>query len=295
MRRLFALASLLVLVFAVQGCGWSSPFKASTTVTQTVDHLPGSALKVETLNGRVDVLVSEATEHVVIDARLRCGGSTQVEADQRLPQARLDVSRDTARTLWIKPVFPGGRRNGDSASISVKLPDVDGVTIKTSNGAVFVRDTAGKLVVDTSNGAISVTDHDGNALIDTSNGSIRVTRLRGDLVADTSNGSVDVDELAGSARVDTSNGPIIFSLIPDQAGPIELDTSNGSISLTIGPAFSGAMTLRTSNGSISIHDPTGVIRSQEIGKNRAKLTIGEGGSSSRLSTSNGRITLTVRP
>ena len=131
--------------------------------------------------------------------------------------------------------------------------------------------------------------------IETSNGRVLVEGHEGVLFIDTSNGAVMISDQAGETSIDTSNGSITLSLHPDAAGPVELGTSNASISLTIGPAFAGSMTLRTSNGSISIHDPTGAIRAQEIGKNRAKLTIGEDGPSSRLWTSNGRITLTVRP
>jgi DUF4097 and DUF4098 domain-containing protein YvlB len=313
MRRILALASLLVFVLALPGCGWSSPFRATREIARTLDHMPGSALQLDTHNGCVKIMASPEYSDVRIEAKLTCGGTTQAEADQRLQEARLDTSRDTARALWIKPVFPGGRRGGDGASISVRLPQSAGVSVDTSNGSVEISGTTGQVVVDTSNGSVDLVHHDGPATIETSNGSVHAVHTTGSLEIDTSNGRVLVESHAGALRIDTSNGAVVvtdqagettidtsngsitLTLRPDAAGPAVLDTSNSSISLTVGSAFAGSMTVRTSNGSISIHDPTGVIRAQEIGKNHATLVIGEDGPSSRLTTSNGRVSLTIKP
>jgi len=311
MRRLLLIAPLSVIMLVLAGCHCGS--RATRTVTQTLDHAPGSAVRVDTHNGAVEVVASRDYSDVTIEAKLTCGGATQAEAEQRVQQARLDASRDTSRTLWIKPVFPGSRRSGDGASFSVRLPNAGDVMIETSNGRVEVSGTRGRVVIDTSNGAVDLIDHQGEAVIDTSNGAVHAVHTTGSveietsngrvlveshegtLWIDTSNGAVTVTDQAGETTIDTSNGSITLTLRPDAGGPVQLDSSNSSISLTIGPTFAGAMTLRTSNGSISIHDLAGTIRSQDVGKNHAKLTIGEGGSSSRLSTSNGRIVLTVAP
>ncbi|MDY7110488.1 MAG: DUF4097 family beta strand repeat-containing protein [Planctomycetota bacterium] len=313
MRRTLALALLLLFILSAQGCGWSMPYRAARPVTLTQEHLPGSALHVDTQNGSVGVLASSEYTDVTIEAKLTCGGGTQAEADRRLREARLDASRDTSRALCIRPIFPGGRRGGDGASIAVRLPDVGDVDVNTSNGRIEISGSRGEVIVDTSNGSIDLIDHNGPATIETSNGAVHAVHTTGPLEIDTSNGrvlieshegmlridtsngAVIVTDQAGETTIDTSNGSITLTLRPDATGPVDLDTSNSSISLTIGPAFAGPMTLRTSNASISIHDPTGVIRAQEIGKSRARLTIGGDGPESRLRTSNGRVSLTVNP
>jgi len=311
MRRLLWIAPLSIILIALAGCHHG--FRATRTASQALDHMPASAIHVDTHNGAVEVVASSDHSEVAIEARLTCGGATQAEADQRLQQARIDASRDTSRVLWIRPVFPGGRRGGDGASFSVRMPDAGNVMIETSNGRVEVSGTRGRVAIDTSNGSVDLIDHEGPAVIDTSNGAVHVVHTAGSMEIETSNGRVLVEDhegglwidtsngvvtvtgQTGKTTIDTSNGSITLSLRPDAAGPVELGTSNSSISLTVGSAFAGAVTLRTSNGSISIHDPTGAIRAQQISKNHAKLTIGEGGSSSRLWTSNGRIVLTVAP
>jgi hypothetical protein len=52
--------------------------------------------------------------------------------------------------------------------------------------------------------------------------------------------------------------------------------------------------LDTSNARISIEDPGGRIRSQSMRRSGGRVTIGDGGATSIIDTSNGRITLMIR-
>lgn len=295
MRRLMSLALVLPLLVALQACSFyfDGLAKARTTLSQTAEHVPGSGLVVKTRNGRVEVIADPQRSDVAIEARLKCVGLTQEEADDRLAQARISVTRGLDGVLLIKPIFPGGARSGDGASISIVLPDADGVELDTSNGSVTARGLTGKLVIDTSNGSVDVVNHRGSAEIDTSNGRVEVIDLAGSLLIDTSNGSVHVENLAGPATIDTSNSSIVLSLGADQSGPLDLDTSNGSIRVRVGQGFVGPVTLDTSNGSIAVTDRLGRIATKTIGKTGGRIVVGEGGDPSRLDTSNGRIEFTI--
>ena len=252
MRRMMGFALVLPLLVALQACAFhfNSQAKAKTTLSQTVGHVPGSSLVVKTRNGWVDVTAEPQRSDVSIETRLQCVGATQQEADDRLAQATMSVTRGPDGVLVIKPIFPGGARGGDGASITIVLPDADGVELDTSNGPVTAHDLTGKLVIDTSNGSVVVVNHRGSAEIDTSNGPITITDHTGSLLIDTSNGVVHVVNLAGPATIDTSNGPIDLSLGADHSGPLNLDTSNGSIRVRVGEGFVGPVTLDTSNASI---------------------------------------------
>jgi hypothetical protein len=313
MRRILGLAAAALMALPLTACSFGNhmAFKAQTDLSRTTEHAPESALLVDTLNGRIEVVAEPQRSDVLIEARLRCRGYTQADADERLAATTLDVSRDANRRLVVKPVFPGGRRSGDGASVSIRIPDATGVHLDTSNGSVVAASLAGRLVVDTSNGSIKVTDHDGPARLDTSNGSVNVSNLAGTLWADTSNGAITLTNVAGSVEVDTSNGSITLanvagpvqadtsngairlSLSPDQAGPLRLDTSNGSITVEVGPAFVGSVTFDTSNGSIHVDDQVGRIRSSSIRRGEGRVTVGEGGQPSRLDTSNASIRFTI--
>ncbi len=292
MRRALTLLVLLP-VLPLQACYFGGlHYRAETTMMQTADHVTGSALEIRTKNGAVDVAAAPELADVSIEVRLRAGGRNQAEADDRLAAARIEVSR-VAGVLVIAPVFPEPQRSGDGASITVRLPDADGVSIDTGNGSVVVAGLAGDLEVETSNGPVRVTGHKGQARIDTSNGSVRVRDHVGTVSVDTSNGSVEIEGVDGAVTADTSNGAIEVTLGPDDTGPLHLDTSNGSITVHVGPAFNGAVSLDTSNGSITVRDEVGRIRTQTLSASRGQLVIGEGGAPSRLDTSNGRITMTV--
>ncbi|UCD74841.1 MAG: DUF4097 family beta strand repeat protein [Phycisphaerales bacterium] len=291
-RRSNRLIAPALAVLLLAGCV-PSGFRTSKTMEQNAIHMSQTPVTVISRNGSVQVIADPTLADIQISARITCGGATQAQADDRLADASIDVSRDLSRRLTIKPVFPGGERNGDGASITVRLPDACGIEVDTSNGAVVLRGLTGEAIVDTSNGSVTVEDHNGQATLETSNGRVTVTGHVGPLDVDTSNGSVKAHQIAGPVRIRTSNSSITFSLAPDQPGPIRLDTSNGAIRATVGPAFVGRVRLDTSNARLRIEDHSGRMKSQSVHRSRATVVVGEGGSVSNLDTSNGGITFIV--
>ena len=277
MRRRFhlALAALLPLPMTACSFGFEDPMRATTTLTEHTDHIPGSALEVRTRNGRVEVYAAPDQTDVSIEATLTARGATQEEADRRLEEMELSVSREADELLVVTPIFPQPRKGGDGASFVIRVPDAVGVNIDTGNGSVVVEGLAGKLVVDTSNGAITVRNHDGPIKVDSSNGSLRLENVN------------------GPVHGDTSNGGITLTLAADQEGPLHLGTNNGSISVTVGPGFAGSVRMDTSNGSVTVRDHAGRIRYQEISRSEGRIVVGDGGEPSRLDTSNGAIRFTV--
>ncbi|MHC4273549.1 MAG: DUF4097 family beta strand repeat-containing protein [Planctomycetota bacterium] len=262
MRRLISLAAAVTVLLPLTACSFRNgmDFKADTDLSVTAEHVSGSALYVDTKNGRIEVVAEPQRTDVSIEARLRCRGYTQEDADERLAATELSVSRDADQRLVIKPVFPGSRRGGDGASIVVRIPDAHGAHLDTSNGSVVATMLSG---------------------VDTSNGSVTVTNLTGALRADTSNGSISLSKVGGPVEADTSNAAIKLSLAGDQSGPLKLDTSNGSITVDVGAAFIGSVSFDTSNGSIHVDDRIGRISSSSLSKNEGRITIGEGGGSSK--------------
>ncbi|MHC5001681.1 MAG: DUF4097 family beta strand repeat-containing protein [Planctomycetota bacterium] len=262
-------AALLVLA----GCGPS--FRAQRSMSTSAEHLAGTGIVVDSRNGSVRVIGDSASSGVTIDARLACGGATQAEADERVAAASIGVERTSDRTLRIEPVFPGGPRQNDGASITVTIPDAAGVRIHTSNGRVEVERLAGRLDVDTSNGRVTV---------DAQGGAVDVR---------TSNGPVEIRGGRGPVRVDTSNGSVDVRLVGDGRGPVQVNTSNGSIALAVGEAFAGRVRMSTSNGTVRVSDDAGRVRSTDLGRTRGAVVVGDGGEPSALYTSNGSVRLII--
>lgn len=268
--RAFALASLVLLM----GCG--PVVVATETRTRTVAHLPNAALVVRTGNGAIDVEASAAVSEVRIEATIACGGRNAAEAQSRLDAAVLSATRAAGGTLTVRADCPDPARSGDGAEVTVRLPDVLDADLSTSNGPVDVQGLAGLLTARTSNGAISVVAQDGDADLETSNGAITVQQHHGALAANTSNGPIDV------------------ALADDSPGPINLDTSNGRIDAEVGAGFTGRVTFDTSNGTLTVNDSFGRVTESSLGQSAGYVIVETGGSTSRLTTSNGSIRLSIR-
>jgi hypothetical protein len=295
MRHRSFLTGLIALSAVTAGCAWSAPHRATETRVLAAAHVPSSALSVETRNGSVSVMAEPARSDVAIEAKITCTGATEAEAARRLAATSIRIDRDTSGTLVIQPVFPQPAAGGDGASLTIRLPDAQPVTIDTSNGAVHVEGLQGRLVADTSNGGVRVVGHTGDVEVDTSNGAIVLENVVGTVRADTSNGAITATGLAGACTLDSSNGSIDVRLAEASPGPVTLMTSNGSIRLSVGSGFHGDVTLDTSNAPITVHDAGGRIISRAIERGHGHIVIGKGGGASRLNTSNGRIELTIEP
>jgi hypothetical protein len=312
MRALIPAACVSLAALSLSGCGFDNYAKAEKAFMETADHVPASRLVVDSRNGSIEVVAVADRTDVSITGMVYCRGSSQAEADERLAATKIRVTREADQTLVVKPIFPDPVRGGDGARFVIEVPDATGAEIDTSNGKVIVRGLAGDLMIDTSNGRVDVSDHDGPAHMDTSNGTVTVTDVRGrvfidtsnasvrvngadgPVTVDTSNASVRVTDADGPVRVDTSNGSIEVTLAAEHVGPLDLDTSNASIRVAVGRGFEGRVNFKTSNASISVQDPLGRISSTSLKRSRGNIVVGQGGESSRVDTSNGRIVFEIK-
>ncbi|MEZ5316172.1 MAG: DUF4097 family beta strand repeat-containing protein [Vicinamibacterales bacterium] len=126
------------------------------------------------------------------------------------------------------------------------------------------------LELDTANGSIDVSSIDGRIRAESSNGALRLTDLAGDVSARTSNGSV-VAMLDGRAWRGTG---------------FEATTSNGSVRLEVPDGYNARLEAGTSNGSLSIDFP---VQVQGRLSRRLDVTLGDGGPTVRVQSSNGSV------
>ncbi len=277
---LVALSSVLLV-----GCGYqSAKFKRSDTVIET--HVAASPLHVQVANGSISVIAG-GTDSVTIDAEIKA--TTQ----ERLDNTRLVVTRTADQTLDIGVAWPDGKRLGsEGCSLTITMPDATLVDLQTSNGRLTVTGVGTEAKLHTSNGRLTVSDVNGPIDAKTSNGRISFTNIGGSISVDTSNGDINMTDVAGPIDADTSNGSIKIRLTDDATGPIVVDSSNGSATLEVGSSFQGNLRLSTSNGKAVVAD--GVhAESVDVGKRSRTLQFG-GEGSSKLSTSNGSITVKPR-
>ena len=286
LTRLAATTAISLAFAGLPGCivtGWNSTVEDTRIETATFDA--GDAIDVHSRNGRVEIK-RDSTDVATIVAEVRA------RTYERLEDMVLKVDRDGQGTLHVSIEPPNGRwENNEGASFDITLPGADGVLVDTGNGSVRISRLGGKADLSTSNGRVEVRDHDGDVRADTSNGSI-IVRGADELWAHTSNGRIEATGVRASADLRTSNGSIELELDDDSTGPIELHASNGGIRVDLGHAFRGKLRGSTSNGRISFRDTEGRdVKLQSISKNKVDVVVGDGGSDSSASTSNGSLTI----
>ncbi len=311
--RTLKLTTIVALMLCVSACGFSNnQHRASRTDELTAPHVADQPVVVNTRNGSVDVVTDVSLGQVEVIAKLTCVGDTQEQAEQRLANSRVVVERDAEQALRISGEFDGAPRGGDGISVTVRVPNLDGVDVQTSNGSVTLVELAGRADVQTSNGKIRIESHTGEAKLVTSNGSIKVTDHAGAVDVHTSNGSVTADAVAGAFKgkssngkgtlsgitgpvtFHTSNGGVTVDLPATNPGPIVVESSNGSITATIREAFTGELDITTSNGWITFEDHKGRATVKNHEKNRFNVAFGDGEGRSKLHTSNAGVTVRVR-
>jgi Toastrack DUF4097 len=128
--------------------------------------------------------------------------------------------------------------------------------------------------------------------LNATNGDIDVSGLQGMFRAESTNGKISGSALEGGATVQTTNGVVKldFSKI-DDAG-VSCETTNGMISVTVPRDAKARISARVTNGAINTSDLQLAVTEQS--RRRLDASIGGGGPSIRLETTNGAISIKGR-
>ena len=235
------------------------------TVTRTASAADAKSVAVENRNGRVTLTRDESAKELTVTAEIQCAGRTDEEAKQRADATTLDVTRDAAGLVRVRVKFapvPDGVTGwgNDAANLDVKAPNLAGIEVVSSNGAIQVEGGFG--------GA---------------------TRLR------TSNGAIEGIGIGAPAQLETSNGSVDVQLTAGQTGNVEIRTSNGSVKLSLPASWQGRVEADTSNGRVSM-DGGGRAQKVTVERNQGTMDVGEAGkASATVRSSNGSVTVRAAP
>lgn len=297
----FALAGALLCLTACDIEDFGGFERYSRDVHYSYPLQPGGRVSVETFNGSVEI---STWDQNTVDISGTKTGRTEDAVDS------LKISVDNAPdSVAVRAVRPSERRNNLGARFVIKVPRNSVLErIVTSNAPIRVRDGVGPARLRTSNGSVRAEDFRGTLDVQTSNGPIDLVSLDGDITAHSSNGHIHAEEVSGSLDATTSNNGITASF-ERLKGDVHAETSNGPIELTLPDRFSDVRA-HTNNSSITVHLPpepnAHVIASTsnssitsdfdvqvrgEIRKNHIDATLGAGGPTLDLNTSNGGIRL----
>ena len=231
-----------------------------------------TALRAETRNGDINVIVSAVDSIAVVDSTYAYGRD-RADAEEAAENV---VYSDTVvgGELIVKAEMPsGGRPYG--ASFTITSPDSTDLSLATTNGDVSVANAIGDINVSTTNGKVALTGTTGTASVSTTNGSLEVKVHRGALYGATSNGAIDCD---------------IAALRPTEA--VALSTTNGDVTLLLPEDVSALIEATDTTGFITIYDFTVTYETQD--EHHVRARIGSGASGITIVTTNGNVVVRSR-
>jgi len=221
----------------------------------------------------------------VLTASMASPGSLEIDGGRN---GGVDVVAGTGNQIQIRAKVFANARSADRAEEIARQVDVrvDGDRIYADGPDTGRRESWGvsyEITVPAS------TDLD----IETLNGGISVEDVAGDIRFEAMNGGVHLMGVAGDVRGHTTNGGLHIELDGDRwdGAGMDVETTNGGVELSVPEGYSAELETGTVNGGIDIDFPVTV--QGRIGR-RLHTTLGSGGPSVRVMTTNGGVTITTR-
>ncbi len=298
-RRLpAALAALGVAVAVLGACAGDGPFAIRSSGTQTLTTaVPAGAsavsVRVEMFNGPIEVRAGPAGKvSAVVTTTGAAGSKGEAEADRAKIQVTLDANPDGS--VGLRAVYqpnPGSPSNR-AASAVVEVPAAAALELRTSNGNVATTGVAGAIGVRTSNGAVRLAEVDGGATVQTSNKEVEIDGT-GTYDVETSNAAIVLRGTGATVRASTSNATASFEGTFSDAAQ-DLETSNESIYVRLPAGSSFGFDAQTSGGAHVLVTGFDVRTTGAVGDSTLQGTVGAGGPSITLRTSNANIVVSAQ-
>jgi DUF4097 and DUF4098 domain-containing protein YvlB len=263
---------------------------------------PGAALTVTNINGSIEI---SGWDQSTVDIT----ATKYAETAELLDQVKVDVATDSSG-VHIRTVAPESGNVG--VKYVIKVPrSAQLAEIRSTNGALRINEVDGPANLHTTNGAVRVAKMRGKLDIQTTNGAIDMQEVEGEVLAHTTNGAVHASVVHGSLTATTSNGGVHADLEDSRGGPINLTTTNGGVDLKLGTVSQSAVKAITTNGGITVRMPASAgarIKAETSERNQVHSdfevhqegtnspshlegTVGSGGQTLELTTSQGGIRL----
>ncbi|KAB1188899.1 MULTISPECIES: DUF4097 family beta strand repeat-containing protein [Haloferax] len=262
-RRAFLKGGSALGVAVLAGCA-APTIEAREEETRVVSPAGFDALEIRNINGSVTV---EPWAGDDVEVRIIKQGFFTEDLDS----AEVDIGGSD--TLTIARIVRDEEPGLVVVSFDVRVPAAFPVThASTSNGFVDIRGTVGDLEVRATNGKIDVRDIDGFVSLATSNGKVTAFDIGGMDGARTTNGGIEVDvpAIRGDTAIESSNGEITTALAGDLNAELVAQTSTGSVDVS----------------RLSLSEST-------VSRTRVTGTLGTGGPTLTVSTTNGNIELSL--
>jgi len=180
-----------------------------------------------------------------------------------------------------------------SAKLIVSMPAAANVAAKSGDGSINIEGISGKLDLRSGDGSIRGLRLDGEVVAHSGDGSIRLEGVKGALNVDTGDGSIVAEGAFTTVRARSGDGSVRISAERGSAstGDWDISTGDGSVTVALPDGFGAEIDAHTGDGRIHMQDLTISNVTGEIAKNTVRGRLGAGGSTVRVRTGDGSITL----
>ncbi len=267
----------------------------STTRYQSDFHYsyalnPGGRVEVDNVNGEVEIVGWDRNQCEI-------SGFKYASTAEMRDRIKIDIHQ-TGSEIEIRTIRPPGDSLGSlGARYTIRVPyktELERVT--SSNGSIHVAEIAGRADLKTSNGPVTVESLSGMLSAHTSNGAIRAEHVTAGMEASTSNGPITVhfaDAVPAPAeflKFETNNGRVEITMPMPPRSAMRVQTSNSGITLRLPSNTAAKIRMETSHGEVSSDFlAEGAHAEHHHGHQRLEETVGEGGPTIDLHTTNGSI------
>jgi DUF4097 and DUF4098 domain-containing protein YvlB len=184
----------------------------------------------------------------------------------------------------------GGPLRTGWVDYEIEVPAGARLELNSSSGDVSVAGHGGSIQVNSSSGDVVIDEASGPIVVRTSSGDIRLTGTTGEVTVATSSGDVRATGLARLREASTSSGRLTLEGIFTDAASIR--ASSGDVTLRFAPESAVRIEATTTSGDIRAAGLA--LTGQQQERRRLTGALGAGGTTLRVGTTSGDISLTNR-
>ena len=202
-------------------------------------------------NGAVQIVADDRRDFEV-HARLQASSDSRGDASEVMR----DVNIDYGETITARGPSSGNGNNW-SVSFVIYVPRNTNLDLLTQNGPITVKNVVGKMELSAQNGPIQLTG------------------------------------VGGDVRAETQNGPLQVRLTGTRwnGAGLSAETQNGPVQLSIPETYNARLETGTVNGPMETDFPINVTLNGRNNWKRLTTTLGSGGPTVRVVTTNGPVSL----
>jgi DUF4097 and DUF4098 domain-containing protein YvlB len=294
--------------------GWvasTEPFSRAFPVSK------GATLMLSNIAGNIQVSAGTA-ERIEVEAMKRAWGPNAEQSKQRLADATIETFA-TGNRVELRVEHTDRRDARTDVDFSLKVPPDAAVDLRTISGDVRVTNVKGEVRVQGVSGNVALEGTARLAEVKTVSGDITINNagagaqlslstINGDLLVQTLNaGALNVNTVNGDVRIGgwsgdrahirTLSGNLDLQTSLVKGGRYEIESHSGNINLALPEQPGFELEAHTFSGRIRIDFPIrseGPIRDTDRGPRSVRGTYGDSGSSLRVQTFSGNVTVTRR-